>query len=130
MQLIKRVKPAYPLAAFARKLQGQVIVKIVVSETGDVESADIVSGNPVLTRSALDAVKKWKFNPFIKNGKPAKASTQLTFDFAYSENVKDIQPPPTSASKPEPRNEEDKLSNAVSLPRALLSLNVSECQRE
>ncbi len=95
------------------KLQGQVIVKIVVSETGDVESADIVSGNPVLARSALDAVKKWKFNPVVKNGKTAKASTQLTFDFAYSENVKDIQPPPTAASKPEPRKDADKVSNAI-----------------
>jgi TonB family protein len=63
-------------------------VKILVSETGDVESAEAVSGDPILAKSAVDAGKKWKFKPFIKNGKPVKASTNLPFDFAFSERSK------------------------------------------
>lgn len=81
------MKAAYPSAAADEKLQGEVILKIVVSETGDVESAEIVSGHPVLAKAAVDAAKKWKFKPYFKNGKPVKASVNLPFDFAFSGNV-------------------------------------------
>jgi TonB family protein len=72
------------------KLQGQVIVRIVVSETGDVESAEIISGNPVLANAAVDAVKQWKFKPYIRNGQPVKAAVKLPFDFT----------PPTDGAPP------------------------------
>lgn len=75
------VKPAYPPAAVPDKLQGQVIVRLVVSETGDVETAEVISGNPVLANAALDAAKQWKFKPYIRNGQPVKAAVKLPFDF-------------------------------------------------
>jgi TonB family protein len=81
------VKAAYPIEAQLEKLQGEVVLKIVVSETGDVESAEVVSGHPVLAKAAVDAVKKWKFQPFIRNSKPVKASVKLPFDFAFSDKV-------------------------------------------
>jgi TonB family protein len=90
--LIKKEKALYPLEAAKDRLQGQVIIKIIVSETGDVEHVEIESGNPVLAEAALQAVKKYRFRPFIRNGKAVKVSTKLPFDFAYSENIKDIQP--------------------------------------
>ena len=86
-------KAAYPYEAREQKLQGEVVVKILVDEKGDVETAEIVSGDPVLAESALDAVKSWKFKPFIKNGKPVKVSTKLPFDFAFSENINDEKVP-------------------------------------
>lgn len=58
-----------------------------VSTTGDVEKVEVISGDPILARSAVDAAKKWKFKPFIKNGKPVKASTNLPFDFAFTEKI-------------------------------------------
>jgi TonB family protein len=79
------------------KLQGQVIVKMVVSETGDVESTEVVSGNPVLDSAAVGAAKKWKFRSFIKNGKAVRASVKLPFDFAFSDEVSDISPKGVSA---------------------------------
>ena len=63
------------------------MVKILVSETGDVESAEIVSGDPILAKSAMDAVKKWTFKPFIKNGKPVRVSTRLPVDLAFSDKI-------------------------------------------
>ena len=84
------------MAASYRRLQGQVVVKIHVSEAGDVEAAEVVSGDPVFVDSALEAAKKWKFEPFIKDGKPIKVSTTLPFSFAYAENVKDVAPPAES----------------------------------
>ncbi len=93
LEPIQIKKVAYPYEAQEKKLQGEVVVRILVSETGDVETAEIVSGDPVLAKSALDAVKKWKFKPFIKNGKRVEVSTKLPFDFAFSENINDEKVP-------------------------------------
>jgi TonB family protein len=97
---IKVQKAKYPYEARAQQLQGEVVVKVVVSETGDVQSAEVVSGDPILAQSAVDAAKKWKFKPFIKNGKPVKVSTRLPFDFAFTDKVSD-EKEPTPAGNPD-----------------------------
>ena len=83
------------------------MLKLLVSETGDVEHVDVISGDPILVDSAVDAAKKWKFKPFIKNGKPVKVSTQLPMDFAFGDQVKDIpikdSPAPAPGVAPGPR---------------------------
>jgi TonB family protein len=79
-------KAEYPPEAERAKIQGEVIVKVHVSETGDVDSAEVVSGEPALSNAALEAAKKWKFKPFIRNGEPAGASALLPFDFALPGN--------------------------------------------
>jgi TonB family protein len=84
---IKTEKAIYPYEAREQKLQGEVVVKILVSEEGDVESAEIASGNSILGKSAVNAVKKWKFKPFIKNGKPVKVSMKVPIDFAFSDKI-------------------------------------------
>jgi TonB family protein len=84
------------------------MLKLLVSETGDVEQVDVISGDPILADSAVDAAKKWKFKPFMKNGKPVKVSTKLPMDFAFREQVtnvptKDNPPPaPGAATGPMP----------------------------
>ena len=93
LEPITTQKPPYPDEARDQKLQGQVVVRAFVSETGDVENVEEVSGDPLLAKAALDAVKKWKFKPFIKNGKPAKVSTKLSFNFAFSQNLRDANEP-------------------------------------
>jgi TonB family protein len=103
LELIKKVKPEYPPSAVPDKLQGQVIVRIVVNETGDVDSAEVISGNPVLAAAAVDAVKQWKFKPFIKNGQPVKAAVKLPFDFAPpADAVPDAIPKPSDEENPHP----------------------------
>jgi TonB family protein len=97
LEPIKTQKPPYPYEAREQKLQGQVVVRAFVSETGDVKDVEVVSGDPILARSAVDTVKKWKFKPFIKNGRPTIVSTKLTFDFAFSPNVRDANEPKAAA---------------------------------
>lgn len=88
----------YPLAAQKDGVQGQVRVKFFISETGDVENAEFVSGDKIFEEAALGAARKWKFKPFIKNGVPVKVATIIPFNFAFPERVKDENPPAVSAS--------------------------------
>ena len=85
LELVKKVKPEYPSAALSQKVQGRVIARAVVSEIGDVETVELFSGDPVLANAAAEAVKQWKFKPFIHDGKPVKAAIKLPFDFVPPE---------------------------------------------
>lgn len=77
----RKVQPDYPPVAKQLKIQGDVELEALVSEDGAVEKVNIVSGNPVLTRPAADAVKKWKFAPFTADGKPVKALVPVSMNF-------------------------------------------------
>ncbi len=76
-----KVAPEYPAIARQLKIEGAVELEAVVTETGAVEKVNIVSGNPVLTRPAVDAIKKWKFAPFTADGKAVKALVPLSLSF-------------------------------------------------
>jgi TonB family protein len=78
---VSKVQPEYPNAARQLKIEGSVEVEAVVSESGAVEKVNIVSGNPVLTRPAAEAVKRWKFTPFTAAGKAVRALAPVTFTF-------------------------------------------------
>jgi TonB family protein len=97
IQVARAVKAIYPNEAFAQSLQGQVIVRMTISETGDVEKSEVISGDPVLAKAAIEAAKQWKFKPFIKDGKAVKIATRIPFDFAFAENVSDIPKTITAA---------------------------------
>jgi TonB family protein len=76
-----KVAPEYPPIARQLKIEGAVELEAVVTEGGVVEKVNIVSGNPVLTRPASDAIKKWKFAPFTSDGKAVKALVPVTLSF-------------------------------------------------
>jgi periplasmic protein TonB len=76
-----KVQPEYPPMARQLKIEGAVELEAVVTESGTVEKVNIVSGNPVLTRPAVEAVKKWKFAPFTAEGKAVKAVVPVTLSF-------------------------------------------------
>jgi TonB family protein len=86
---VKRADPAYPLIASRGERQGQVIVRVRISETGTVEDAAIVSGDPVFQPAAIEAMKKWSFQPYIKNGKPIKVTTDFPVSFVIQSRVKE-----------------------------------------
>jgi TonB family protein len=97
--VISAPKPSYPMEAREKSLQGKVWIHLLISETGDVENEDIISGQPDLARAALEAMKKWKFKPYIRNGKPVKVSTKMPFDFAFQNKVSDVKLPPDSSAE-------------------------------
>jgi TonB family protein len=78
---IKSPKTNYPLEAKAEHIHGTVWVQVLISETGDVKSVEVLSGEPALTHAAVEAAKQWKFKPYIKNGKPIEISAKLPMKF-------------------------------------------------
>src|SRR6266702_2579521 len=76
-----KAAPEYPAIAKQLKIEGSVELEALVTESGAVEKVNIVSGNPVLTRPASDAVKKWKFAPFTSEGKAVKALVPISLSF-------------------------------------------------
>jgi len=83
-------KASYPWEAREKQLQGQVLVRMSVSEAGDLVGVEVISGDPILAKAAVQAAKKWKFKPFIRNGKPVPISGKMPFDFAFSNDIKDV----------------------------------------
>jgi len=79
--LITKVQAPYPPIARQLKIEGSVELEALVTENGTVEQVSIVSGNPVLTRPASDAIKKWKFTPFTADGKAVKALVPVSMSF-------------------------------------------------
>jgi len=77
---IFRVMPIFHSAGFS-SLRGDVVVKIVIDEDGSVDSAELVSGNPLIAELAEEAASRWKFKPILVNGQPARVESRLTFSF-------------------------------------------------
>jgi TonB family protein len=80
-EAIKRVEPIYPPLALAAKVSGLVTVEVTVDEEGNVISARAISGHPLLKDSAIEASRKWKFNPTRLSGTPVKVIGNIVFNF-------------------------------------------------
>jgi protein TonB len=74
-------QPPYPSMAKQIHLQGPVNVQILVSEEGKVLSAQVVSGNPMLSSAAKDAALRARFTPTVLNGQPVKVQGVITYNF-------------------------------------------------
>ena len=85
------VRATYPSKALEDGIEGQVVLRVLVSESGDVENVDVVSGDKGLTEAAVDAVKKWTFEPYLVDGKPAKVRTTLPIDFKLPEEAQGLR---------------------------------------
>ena len=80
--LIHRVEPVYPPIAKSTGVQGTVLIKALISPDGRIEQAQVVSGSPLLSPAALEAIRQWKYRPYILNGGAIEVQTQITVNFA------------------------------------------------
>jgi TonB family protein len=76
-----KVQPVYPLQALPMRLRGSVILQATIGEKGKVDDVKVVSGPPLLTAAAIDAVRQWRYTPFLLNGKPVKMQKEITINF-------------------------------------------------
>lgn len=79
--VITKVAPQYPPIARQMNLAGRVEVELFVNSGGTVDKAEVVAGNPILGGAAVNAAKRWKFQPFQADGKVSDAVVRLSFDF-------------------------------------------------
>jgi protein TonB len=82
--LINRVQPVYPQLARQTCISGTLRLHAIISNSGSVESLEVLSGHPLLVRAAMDAVQQWKYKPTLLNGEPVEVDT--TIDVIFSLN--------------------------------------------
>ena len=79
--LIKKVQPVYPRNALAMRVEGSIELLATISKTGDIAQVKVLKGDSQLTKAATDAVKQWKYKPYLLNGEPVEIQTQVTINF-------------------------------------------------
>jgi protein TonB len=82
--LITKVNPVYPPEARSARISGTVVLRAIINSAGDVETLTLISGHPLLVPAAMDAVKQWKYKPYLLNGKAVTVDTQITVNFALT----------------------------------------------
>jgi protein TonB len=79
--LIRRVQPVYPPLARNVRVQGAVVLSAVISKDGAIENLQVLSGHPLLVQAAIEAVRQWRYRPYILNSEPVEVETQITVNF-------------------------------------------------
>ena len=79
--LYKKVSPVYPPNALRLRIEGTVELLATISKSGDITLVKVVSGDSQLSKAAADAVKQWKYKPYLLNGEPVEIQTQVTIKF-------------------------------------------------
>ena len=82
--LVRKVNPVYPPLARQARIQGVVILQAQISKDGNIENLQLISGHPMLAPAAIDAVKQWKYRPYLLNGEPVEVETQVQVNFTLS----------------------------------------------
>lgn len=84
--LIRRVQPSYPPLARSARIQGPVVLFAVISRAGTIDNLRVLSGHPLLVPAAIEAVREWRYRPYILNSEPIEVETQITVNFLLSGN--------------------------------------------
>jgi periplasmic protein TonB len=83
--ILKKVRPLYPEEARKKGIQGSVALSVRIGKSGDVINMKLVSGDPALAPAAIEAVKRWKYKPFLIDGNALEVDTQVTVNFTLTE---------------------------------------------
>ena len=83
--LLHKVQPVYPAEARRLHMTGSVVMDAIVNVEGQVDDLKLVSGDPLLSAAAMDAVRKWRYSPYLLNGKPIPRQTRITISFIAPE---------------------------------------------
>jgi periplasmic protein TonB len=80
-RVMRRVDPFYPNDARVKRIEGAVTLDALVGEDGRVKQVQVTSGPPTLARAAAEAVRQWRYEPYLLNGKPVAIHNQITIQF-------------------------------------------------
>ncbi|MGA2369499.1 MAG: energy transducer TonB [Candidatus Korobacteraceae bacterium] len=82
--LVHKVQPSYPPLARQARIQGVVVLQALIGKDGSIQNLHVVSGHPMLTNAALEAVKEWRYKPYYLNGEPVEVETTINVNFTLS----------------------------------------------
>ena len=82
--LIHDVPPQYPAEAGRARIEGTVILLAVIGIDGSVKDVRVENGLPLLAQAAIDAVKQWRYKPYMINGEPVEVDSRITINFTLS----------------------------------------------
>jgi protein TonB len=83
-KMLRQIQPMYPQIAKTAHVQGTVILHAIISKDGTVQELQYISGPALLMRSAMDAVRQWKYQPTLLNGEPVEVDTTISVVFTLS----------------------------------------------
>jgi TonB family protein len=78
---VVKPEPEYPPVARQLRIQGRIELEISIDPAGSVDSVKVLAGNPALTGTASNTLKRWRFEPITAGGKPVRAVAVLSFAF-------------------------------------------------
>jgi protein TonB len=84
--LVRKTLPVYPPLARMARIQGQVVLQAVISKQGAIENLKVLAGHPMLVQAAMDAVRQWRYRPYVLNHEPVEVETQITVNFSLAGN--------------------------------------------
>ena len=79
--LVYRVEPVYPRTAAIIRLHGVVRLHAIIATDGTIQSLNVIDGHPLLAQAAREAVRQWRYRPYILNGRPVEVETMITINF-------------------------------------------------
>jgi len=82
--LIHDVAPQYPPEAGRERIEGTVVLMAVIGKNGAVTDVRVESGLPILAQAAIDAVKQWRYKPYMIDGEPVEVDSRITINFNLS----------------------------------------------
>ena len=82
--LVTKVNPLYPPEAERQHVDGSVLLHVNIDRNGNVSNVEPVSGHPLLIPAAIDAVKQWKYKPYLLNKAPVEVETTVLIKFVIS----------------------------------------------
>jgi TonB family protein len=120
--------PVYPQTAIAQRIDGKVVLHLIIGGDGTVKEVSARSGSPVLADSAIETVKRWQYQPVLLNGKPVEVDTTVTLNYV-------LNPSPTvtvdssQSSTSSPPQENPCMGRRLPPPAADASLAAPESMR-
>jgi protein TonB len=79
--LLQKTQPVYPPIAKAARVSGTVVIQATISKTGAIEGLKVVSGPAMLQQAAIDAVRSWRYRPYLLNNEPVEVETTVNVIF-------------------------------------------------
>jgi len=101
--LISAPMPVYPSFARMTHVQGEVILQTVISPDGSVSAVRVVSGPRLLRGAAVGAVRRWRYRPYVVEGRPVDVSTIVTLSFHAEHRADSPSPVEAAVAASDPR---------------------------